>query len=131
MSDLQRHLIEHDKIGLKKQIIKAVKKSLGGTGGAGSGGQGPAGPNEVTINTTTNLLGVLRGNGINVEADNSDYVTISFATEPPSEPNRGQMYVNTTDNILYIFWNVWRSTGITLPSTEGLYMGMGAFTYNS
>lgn len=49
----------------------------------------------------------------------------------PENPSEGQFYVNSSDNTLYVFWETWRSTGITVPSTAGLYMGFGAFTYSN
>jgi hypothetical protein len=43
-----------------------------------------------------------------------DEYSIPVQADAPANPVNGQMYVDTDDNILYIYWGSWQSTGITL-----------------
>ena len=57
--------------GLDNPASVSIKGPQGNTGAKGDPGiqgeQGPAGPNEITTETQTNLTGLLKGNGTNVQ----------------------------------------------------------------
>ena len=104
--------------GLDNPVSVSIKGPQGDTGAKGDPGiqgeQGPAGPNEITTETQTNLTGLLKGNGTNVQLAEAgtDYATPDDAkafvvtfTEVTAGLSKGQFTPDKTLAEIYAAYN--------------------------